>query len=191
MAHSPYAKQTLKDLKSSGSVWVFFSPVFPSRINTGDNAITFAMFHPSLLVRVDGGKSYAVVIGHHAIHWPTTEMAWLLGHELVGHGIQHFQDRLDRSRPNDRECEAFLHQERVLQELGLWKNAELMVKVRRQMEEQWCQKFRIYMAQNMPSKMALWNVRDMDVPQLLDIYRHYFFRQPVSEGGGSRGRVAQ
>ena len=173
VAHSPYATKILKILKSSGSIWIFYSPAFPLPNAAKENSVTFALFNPSMLVRADGGKSYAVIIGHHLIQWPEAELAWALGHELVGHGLQHFQNRLDRARLNDLECEAFLHQERILQELGLWKNSDMMVKVRRQTEEKWCQAFRQYMTKTNPNKMKLWEVRDIDIPQLMAIFHRY------------------
>ena len=175
VAKSPYAAKTLKLLKASGPVWIFFSPSFPKQKASEYNTVTFAGFNPSMLVRKDGGKSYAVIMGHHLIRWPKEELAWALGHELIGHGMQHFKNRLNRSRLKsvDLECEAFLHQERVLQELGLWKNSDLIVKVRRQMEDNWCQPFINYINRTNPNKMKLWNERDLDIPQLLAIFNRY------------------
>ena len=174
LEHSAYAAQTIQTLRKSGPIWIFYSPSFPSKSIYKENSVTFAVFTPSFLRRADGGKSYSVIIGHHLVLWPAAELAWALGHELVGHGFQHLHNRLDYSRINDMECEAFLHQERVLQELGLWKNGDLMVKVRRQMEEKWCRNFRQHMKKTEPGKMQLWDVRNMDVPQLLKLYTRYF-----------------
>ena len=173
LLHSPYAAKQLKIIQENGPIWISYIPAFPPQGVNGGEATTFALFNPSLVRRSDGGKSYPVVISRHTIHWPITEIAWVLAHELIGHGLQHLQNRLDRSRIKDLECEAFLHQEQVLQELGLWKNGEMMVRTRRQMEESWCQPFRLHMARTMPDKMSLWEVRNLDVPQLLTLYKRY------------------
>ncbi|MBF0582676.1 MAG: hypothetical protein HQL80_00430 [Magnetococcales bacterium] len=175
LAHSPHAADTIARIKASGPIWILYSPGFPRPNTHHDDATTFATLNPALVVRKDGGKSFPVLLGYHLIQWPTAELAWILGHELVGHGLQHLQDRLAKTRLHDLECEAFLHQERVSQELGLWKNGEVMVKVRRQMEEKWCLPFRHYMIKNDKNSMKLWDVREMNIPELLKIFNKYFF----------------
>ena len=164
--HSPHAVKIVARLKASGQVWIIFSPSFPARRDPQESATTFALFNPDLVLQAGGGKNYAVIIGYHLIQWPPEELAWVLGHELVGHGLQHMQNRLGTSRLNDLECEAFLHQEQVAQELGLWKSSDLMVKVRQQMEEKWCLAFRQYMHNKDPKKMKLWDVLNMDIMEL-------------------------
>lgn len=180
LSHSPYAKKTIALLQATGHIWIFFSPSFPVHNTKQDDGTTFATFNPSLVVQKEGSKSYPVVIGYHLIQWPAEELAWVLGHELVGHGFQHLNNRLQHTRKDDLECEAFLHQERVSQELGLWKNSDLMVRVRQQTEEKWCLRFRQYITQKHKNKMALWNVRNMDIPALLTLYETYYQQQSTS-----------
>ncbi|MBF0382370.1 MAG: hypothetical protein HQL69_15215 [Magnetococcales bacterium] len=170
---SKFARSLLIKMGKSGPIIIIYNPKFPQRPDIGKKMITFALFKPSILVRKDGGKTYPVVIGRHVINWPTAELAWALGHELIGHGVQHLQNRLGSYKIEDLECEAFLRQELILQELGIWKNTEVVVRVRRQMENKWCKGLRDYITNKEPDKIRLWDVRNLDVPQLLRIFFRY------------------
>jgi hypothetical protein len=84
-----------------------------------------AIFKPSYF-RKPGSKAppkkdFLIIVSRLGIQWPVRELAAVLVHELVGHGIQHLSDRLKTMRPMDLECEAWMYQERAHQDFKLVK----------------------------------------------------------------------
>ncbi|MBF0590144.1 MAG: hypothetical protein HQL53_13565, partial [Magnetococcales bacterium] len=125
MEGSAYAKQQIKRMQAKGPIVIHYVPEFSPWRSPGTGETTFAVFIPSLLVRRDGGPTFPVIVGRHVVKWPTDQLAWVLAHELIGHGIQRLTGALANRDSKDIECEAYLRHERVLQDFGLWKNSNL------------------------------------------------------------------
>ena len=122
------------------------------------------------------GRSFVAVLGARAIQWPAAELAGILVHELVGHGRQYAQNRLQAMDHGDRECEARLHQLRVFQDLGVTAGDGTVAAFRTSLEDVWCQSFASYLSDSWPGAHGLWAAADLDAARLLaafDTYRRY------------------
>lgn len=173
-AKSPLSRRRLNDLKKSGEVRLVYLPGDLNPSSTG--GMTLAAFLPDFLQdpkKRDRKKVFLVVVGRHGIKWPVDELAAILAHELIGHGVQHWRGRLTNIRVLDAECEAHLYQESASQDLGLDKRGREMVSFRQALEEHWCADFKIYLRAHQPKKMALWDTLNPDVPKLLAAFETY------------------
>lgn len=174
IAKSPLSRRRLNDLKKSGEVRLVY---LPGDLNPGaTGGMTLASFLPDFLQdpqKRDRKKVYLVVVGRHGVKWPADELAAILAHELVGHGVQHWRGRLTNIRELDAECEAYLYEEAANQDLGLDKRGREMVSFRQALEDHWCTDFKIYMRAHQPKKMALWDTLNPEVPKLLAAFEKY------------------
>lgn len=172
-SQSPLAKSRIEALKKSGSVFITYDPRHP---DTKANLATLqvAAFLPFYFEKDTEreGKNFLVVVGRHGIKWPPRELAGVLVHELVGHGIQHLEGRKQAMRLADIECEAWLYEEMAHQDFGIDKFSKEMIEFRRQLEDQ-CSTFLGHLRKNDPQGLRLWEVLDPDVPKLLDRFRAY------------------
>ena len=171
---SPISAQKVESLKNSGRVLLIYFPDNLRNHNTGGEAV--ALFLPDFLQRTsdrDRKKTFLVVVGRHGVKWPTDELAAVLAHELVGHGVQHQRGRLSDIRVLDAECEAYLYGEIAIQDLGIDKDTLEMVALRKAVEENFCSDFRTYMRKSHPDDMALWDVQNPNVPELLKLFEAY------------------
>ncbi len=114
-----------------------------------------------------------MVIGRYLVKWPRDEIVAVLASEMVGHGVQHLEGRLETMDEMDAKCEAGLYKEQVHQDLGLDKHSSLRVKFRQDLEWRWCTDFKRYMKAQRPAQMALWKHLNPDVPQLLTVFADY------------------
>ncbi|HEB79353.1 MAG TPA: sel1 repeat family protein [Rhodospirillales bacterium] len=172
-AKSPFSAAKLEVLKKNGQVVISYNPAYQSGKLGG---FALASFFPDYYKRDSknkGDKRFFVVIGPHAVKWPTDELAMIIVHELVGHGMQRLLGHLDYIRVLDLECAANLYGEKFYQDIGIDKNARDVVKFRKKLEKHWCSDFKTYMRKNAPSRMALWEVLNPDVPKLLDVFSVY------------------
>ncbi|OHC76510.1 MAG: hypothetical protein A3G18_13120 [Rhodospirillales bacterium RIFCSPLOWO2_12_FULL_58_28] len=172
-AKSPFSASMLETLKQNGEVILVYNPDHEAGKK---DVFALATFYPSFFKKNgENGKSnqFLAAIGPHAVKWPAEELAMIIVHELVGHGIQHLNGRLDYVRVLDLECAANLYSENFYQDLGIDKKSKDVVNFRKGLEERWCSDFKTYMRQKTPSQMALWDVIDPDVPKLLDIFDAY------------------
>lgn len=170
LAASPFARGEIGKLKAAGRVVLVYDPNFPRREFTG---LTIAAFFPEFFKHHGRGKDFVAVVGRFGVKWPTDELAAVLAHELVGHGIQHLRGQLDHVRNVDLECEAYLYEEQANQDLHLDKHTPEMIKFRQALENHWCADFKRWMARNAPQAMAYWDRLDPDVPRILKIYGRY------------------
>lgn len=171
---SPSSARAIETLSKDGPVTIAYHPHRvrdTSRLNT----MNIALFVPNhgRPERDDDARSYLVVVNQHGIKWPERELAAVLVHELAGHGMQHFRGRFETLRSLDRECEAYLYEERANQDLGLDKDTLDMVQFRRALEGRYCSDFRAYMRHAMPDRLALWDRRNPDVGALLSAFDAY------------------
>ncbi len=172
VSKSAFSARKLEELKNSGDVTLVYLPGdAPKSAATGEN---IAVFLPDFLPEsANHRKSFLVVIGRHGVKWPANELAAVLAHELVGHGIQLKRGRIGKLRPIDLECEAYLYEELANQDLALNKRTSEMVQFRKALEGHWCADFRAYMRQHRRQAMALWDTLNPNIPKLLNIFEAY------------------
>ncbi len=174
---SPFSAAKLEVLKKVGQITIAYYPGFEEG-KTGSFAL--AAFFPDFYdkgVTKDGKKSdkkwFVVKVGRHAIKWPPDELAMIIVHELVGHGMQKLQGRLEYIRNIDLECAANLYGERFYQDIKIDKSLDNIVRFRKSLEEHWCSDLKRYMRRMKPPTDAMWDVLNPDVPKLLDIFDEY------------------
>jgi len=98
---SPFSMAQIKRLQQAGQVAIFYDPNYPKR--TFDKIIA-ASYFPNFFdpESEDPQKRiFLTVVGRHGIKWPVKELAAVLVHELVGHGIQRLEGRILTSRQLD------------------------------------------------------------------------------------------
>jgi len=121
---SDFSRRKIEILKKAGRVLVVYNPRFPDRKKTAAQLL-LAIFKPSYFRKLGSKappkKDFLIIVSRLGIQWPVRELAAVLVHELVGHGIQHLSDRLKTMRPMDLECEAWMYQERAHQDFKLVK----------------------------------------------------------------------
>jgi hypothetical protein len=76
-------------------------------------------------------------------------------------------------RQLDRECEARLYHERVNQELGIDKFSRISIKLRKELEEQFCLNFKRFISRTAPESAKLWDRLNPDIPRLLKLFETY------------------
>ena len=170
---SPLSARAIETLRGAGEVIVVYDPHFPKSRLAG---LTIAAFFPDYYQADGPSKRFVTVVGRYGARWPAVELAAVLAHELVGHGMQHFRGRLEHVRTIDLECEAYLYEEQAYQDLGLNKRSNEMVRFRQALEDQWCKTFRADTKRHEPDRMVLWERLNPDVPGILDVYLRYIER---------------
>lgn len=173
VSKSPFASDALNTLKRNGRVVILYDPAFPE-MTLGDYKI--AAFKPTYFKkqRQDGHKGeFITVIGRYGIKWTPRELAGVIGHELIGHGLQFLRRRQGSLRELERECEARLYQERVNQDVGVNKLSRMSVAARKSMENKYCAGFKRFISRTSPSMMRLWDQINPDVPRLLKMFETY------------------
>jgi len=176
---SPQSAAVIETLKKAGPVLIVYDPAYPPE---GVHLVTtqIALFLPTFVENIDEnatGKQFTVLVGRDGIKWPLKELAAVLVHELMGHGKQHLEDRLDTMRPLDVECEAWLLEEVVYQDLKMDKLSRELVSFRQQLEQIHCSDFIRYMRKMKPEQAKLWDVPNLDVAKLLGIFDGYIEEQ--------------
>lgn len=175
-AKSRFSAEKIETLKKNGDVVLVY---YPSYQEGRIGSFALASFFPDFFKKNDkdskdgGAKKFMVVVGPHAVKWPADELAMIIVHELVGHGIQHLRGRLEYIRVLDLECAANLYGENFYQDLGIDKKSDDVVTFRKNLEQHWCSDFKTYMRNNNPSQLALWDVLNPDVHRLLEIFDDY------------------
>ena len=172
-------------LKGSGDVIVVYDPDFPQ---FEYNKIILSGFSGKILdflsIRFpnvfdaysieNGRRIYLSVLGRHVIKRPIDRLAGSgIVHELAGHGIQHFENRLKGMRSLDKECEASLYELNFYQDLENDKFSRNMIQFRQALQRIHCDDFRRYMRERKPSLMHLWDELNVDVSRLLEIFQNY------------------
>tara|TARA_B100000676_G_scaffold263197_1_gene274761 strand:- start:785 stop:1606 length:822 start_codon:yes stop_codon:yes gene_type:complete len=170
---SPLSASAIETLRGAGEVIVVYDPHFPKSRLAG---LTIAAFFPDYYQADGPSKRFVTVVGRYGAKWPAAELAAVLAHELVGHGMQHYRGRLRHVRTIDLECEAYLYEEQAYQDLGIDKRSNEMIRFRQALEDHWCKMLRAYTKRNEPNKMALWERLNPDVPRILDVYLRYVER---------------
>ena len=167
---SPLSARAIATLRGVGEVIVVYDPYFPKSRFAG---LTIAAFFPDFYQADGPSKRFVTVVGRYGAKWPARELAAVLAHELVGHGMQHYSGRLEHVRTIDLECEAYLYEEQAYQDLGLDKRSKEMIRFRRALEDHWCKALRAYIRRREPDGMTLWERLNPDVMGILQIYLRY------------------
>ncbi|MDP6174800.1 MAG: hypothetical protein QGF09_11580, partial [Rhodospirillales bacterium] len=187
-AKSPANAKIIDTLKKAGQITISYDPMVPDKkldMATFRVAHFLPIYHPYLRSgrfsdRGDAGdtKLFPVVVSRHGIKWPTAELAAVLVHELIGHGQQYLEGRIEALPRREIECEARLHQEGAHQEFGLDKEDEKMIAFRKALlgtstGDGECSGFKRYLAKHQPDQMKHLEKRNPDVPILLPLFRKY------------------
>ncbi len=171
---SPYSRVRIEDLKREGRVLIIYDPHLPDR-STNMSSIMAAIFLPKYENQEDpesSSKDFVVVVSRFGVKWPLEELAPVLIHELVGHGVQHLEDRLETMRLIDVECEAWLYTEMAHQELGAENFTDERIDMRKNLKLQ-CDDFFRYLRENDTAGYAVWDVLNPDIPRLLTHFDGY------------------
>jgi TPR repeat protein len=171
---SPYSVSRIADLKREGPIIIIYDPHMPDRNQNMANILA-AIFMPAYgnqLTSDPEGKSFPVVVSRYGIKWPLKELAPVLVHELVGHGVQHLEERLYTMRQIDVECEAWLYTEMAHQELGMENFTNERVLMRKNLALQ-CEDFFRHLENNDPEGYAVWHVLTPNIPKLLTHFELY------------------
>jgi len=171
---SAFSKLQIERLKKRGTVTIVYDPRYPDKMSNMAS-IQVALFSPHYYKRTDNyrpASTFLVIVSRHGIKWPLRELAAVMAHELVGHGIQHLNDRWGKMRLIDMECEAWLYEEMAYQGLQMDKFSNEMIDFKKQLEKQ-CDSFLRYLRNNDPKGAALWDALNPDVPRLLEHFNVY------------------
>ena len=183
---SPFSVKHLETLKKNGKVTVVYDAGFPKKQLS---SVTIGAFFPDFFQKEQGGlKHFLVVIGRFGAKWPTDDLAALIVHELVGHGLQHFRGRGHKDRKIDRECEALIYEEKSYQDFGVKRDTSNMIRFRTDMRTKWCGDFSRYLRDNEINVDKAWGFGKPDVPKLLGHFERYI--QHLRETGIAGKAVA-
>ena len=174
---SIYSAGKIDFLKNQGRVIIIYDPNVPDP-NVPTASILMAQFYPKYLrdsntKGLGSTKDFLVIVTRIGILQDLTDVASVVVHELVGHGIQHQRGRLDAMRIIDIECEAWLYQERSYQDFEINKFSKKMGRFRTQLEDRECSDFRRHQAAKYPKAYKLWDAINPNVPKLLINFEKY------------------
>ncbi|MBL95836.1 MAG: Secretory immunoglobulin A-binding protein EsiB [Alphaproteobacteria bacterium MarineAlpha3_Bin5] len=167
---SPYNARAIKHLQSKGRIVLIYDPKHPKQNFT---KLTIASFLPEYYNSNGPMKDFVVVLGRYGGKWTSKDLAAVIAHELTGHGVQHLQGRLKKVRTIDLECEAYLYQEKVYQDLKYEKTSIEMVKFRNKLENYWCADFKLWVGRHRPLDLSNWESLNPDIPNLLKTFKVY------------------
>jgi len=180
---SPLSASKIELLKRNGRVVLIFDPAFPKERMA---SVTIAAFFPDYFQHQGNMEDFVVVVGRYGIKWPRDQLAAIIVHELVGHGLQHLRGRTGLDRKIDRECEARLYEEAAYQDFRMPRATPQMIRFRQDMERNWCADFRLFMRRHEPQSMTLWNYGTPKIPELLALFEEYLGRLRAT---GEAGRA--
>lgn len=169
-ASSPFSKAQIGRLKEKGPVRIVYDPRYPDKM-ANMATIQVALFSPHYYKPAANG-TFLIIISRHGVKWPLQELAAVMVHELVGHGIQHLNNRWGKMRLIDMECESWLYEEMAYQGLKMDKFSSVMIDFKKQLEKQ-CDSFLRYLRNNDAKGAALWQTLNPDVPRLLEHFGLY------------------
>jgi len=169
-AASPFAASKIDKLKQEGRIQIIYDASFPKRSLTN---VTIAAFFPDFFKKGTEKKDFVVVVGRYGAKWEPKELAAVMVHELVGHGLQHLRGHTKFMRNIDLECEAYLYQEQYYQAAKFDRATRDQVAFRDALTDKWCSDFRRYVRKTHPDKVTLWGPGPMQVPALLKLFPSY------------------
>jgi hypothetical protein len=172
--NSPFSKSKIELLKKNGPVIIVYDPRYPDKLPSM-SSVKIALFSPYFYNHKKSdakGHTFLIIVSRHGVKWPAKELAAVMVHELVGHGIQHLNDSWGKMRLIDMECEAWLYEEMAYQNLSINKFSNEMINFKKQLEKQ-CHSFLSYLRRHDPKGAILWDNLNPDVPRLLKHFTSY------------------
>ena len=169
--HSPDAVRALARLARHGTPRVVYDAMFPEK---QISRVVIAAFMVGQWTPQLGRKDFMVMVGRFGAHWSAEDLAAVLVHELVGHGIQRLEDRFGRDRPIDLECEARLWQQLYYIQSGARLDTNELVSFRDTTNRRVCSDFRRYLSHLEPETLLRWDRGRSDMPHILSLFPAYY-----------------
>jgi hypothetical protein len=169
-AQSPFSAKWINKLKHHGRVSIMYDPNFPKPDMASQ---VIAAYFPDYFQHKGNSKEFLVVVGRFGAKWPKKELAAVIVHELVGHGLQHLRGKTTKDRKIDRECEALIHEEKAYQDFAYPRDTANMVRFRKDMRNKWCGDFSRFMSTEGINTDVAWGYGKPDVPKLLKHFERY------------------
>lgn len=158
-------------LRQHGNVRIVYDAAFPRRSFT---RVVIAAYAAGEWTPQLGKKDFTVIVGRFGANWDVPELAAVLVHELIGHGIQRLKNRIGVDRPIDLECEARLWQELYYIDARMPLDTQEMISFREKTNRRVCHDFRRFIAKAEPDMMRNWDRGQPDMPGLLAVFQRYF-----------------
>lgn len=171
LALSSVSARGLARLAEAGRIRIVYDAAFPER---SLSRVVIAAFLIGEFQPQSGKRDFTVVVSRFGANWPVDELAAVLVHELIGHGIQRLKNRFGNDRPIDLECEARLWQQLYFTDAGMAQDTHEMVAFRNTTNRRVCHDFRRFVAAKRPAMMQSWDTGHPDMAGLLDLFQDYY-----------------
>ena len=168
---SPVSAAGIATLKKYGRIRIVYDAAFPERQLS---RIVIAAYLVGEFQPQDGRRDFTVVVGRFGANWPVDELAAVLVHELIGHGVQRLKNRFGQDRPIDLECEARLWQQLYFTDAGMAQDTREMVDFRNTTDRRVCHDFRRYLAHSQPNLMRKWDSGTFSMAEVLKQFPPYY-----------------
>lgn len=178
LAASPVAAAGIARLARHGTPRIVYDAEFPEE---QISRVVIAAFLIAEYTPQRGRRDFTVMIGRFGANWPADELAAVLVHELVGHGIQRLDNRFGRDRPIDLECEARLWQEMYYIDSRAKLDTQEMVSFRNTTNRRVCNDFRRHLAKTAAAALRAWDGGRPDMRHLLGLFPAYYDAQRAAK----------
>ncbi len=168
---SPVAARGFETLSKAGQIRIIYDAAFPER---SLSRVIIAAFLVGEFQPQDGKRDFTVIVSRFGANWPVDELAAVLVHELIGHGLQRLKNRFGHDRPIDLECEARLWQQLYITDAGMPQDTQEMVAFRRTTDRRVCHDFRRYVRHLRPELMRQWDSGRFLMSQVIDLFDDYY-----------------
>ncbi len=168
---SQVAARGIARLRKHGNLRIIYDAAFPKR---DLSRVVIAAFLVGEWTPQQGKTAFTVIVGRYGANWPADELAAVLVHELIGHGIQRLENRFGQDRLIDLECQARLWQQLYYIKAGMPLDTREMVDFRTTTNRRVCHDFRRYVAKALPRQMHDWDRGRPDMARLLRAFGPYY-----------------
>ena len=157
----------IKHLLTHGKIIIIYDSSFPAPKLASQ---IIAGFFPDFYQHKGTLKQFSVVIGRYGIKWDPKNLAAVIVHELVGHGLQHLRGRTKFDRKIDRECEALIYEEKARQDLNVQRNPQKRARFLRDMRFKWCADFNYFLSRKKINTDEVWG---FGRPNIIYLLKHF------------------
>ena len=168
---SPVAAAGIAKLAENGKIRIVYDAAFPPK---SLSRVIIAAYLVGEFQPQDDKRDFTVVVGRFGANWTAEELAPVLVHELIGHGIQRLKNRFGADRPIDLECEARLWQQLYIADAGMAQDTRDMVRFRKTTNRRVCHDFRRYLHHAQPTLMQQWDSGHFAMSQVLAQFDPYY-----------------
>jgi hypothetical protein len=168
---SPVAARGLGVLSKAGQIRIVYDAAFPER---SLSRVIVAAFLVGEFQPQDGKRDFTMIVSRFGANWPVDELAAVLVHELIGHGLQRLKNRFGNDRPIDLECEARLWQQLYITDAGMPQDTQEMVAFRKTTDRRVCHDFRRYVRHLRPDVMQQWDSGRFRMADVIDLFDNYY-----------------